>query len=107
MLLPRLLIIIQIPRKRLLAPRSLARIRNRRKRNNAFIYPRILQKQRQSSVAAHTMSRNRNARAIQLSERREECIGEFGRDVGFHFVVLGPGRGGCVDVEAGAGAEIA
>lgn len=46
------------------------------------------------------------ARAVEGGEGFEEVGGEFGGDVGFHFVVARPGGAGRVDVEAGAGAEV-
>lgn len=37
---------------------------------------------------------------------REERGGELGGDVAVHFIVCTPGCSGCVDVKAGAGAEV-
>lgn len=57
-------------------------------------------------MAAHRMPHDADVRAIQFWERRVERLWEFGRDVAVHFVVGGPGGLGCVQVEAGAGAEV-
>ena len=57
-------------------------------------------------MPAHTMPEDTNPRPIDLRERLEDGVGQFGRDVTVHFVAFGPGLLCCVDVEAGAGAEV-
>jgi hypothetical protein len=106
MFLPDLPILPDISLKRLLAPWTHARIRNRRKRAHALVLPGVLQEQRERTMAAHGMSGDGDARGIKLGEGGEECVGKLAADVGFHFVVFGPGALRCVDVEACAGAEV-
>jgi hypothetical protein len=78
MRLPGLSILPQIPRKSLLTPRTLSRIRNRRKCTNALVHSRILQEQRQSPMSTHRMACYRYTARVQLREGTKECLGELG-----------------------------
>lgn len=101
-----LIILAKVPLKRLLAPRALARIRNRRIRRDRLVFGRILQEQGQSPVSTHTMPRYADTVRVQLLERREEGLGELFGDVAVHLVAFAPGLLCRVDVETGTGAEV-
>ena len=60
----------------------------------------------QSSMSAHTVSKNTDPFFINLLERRKHRIGQLGRDVAVHFVTFGPRFSRCVDVEAGARTKV-
>jgi hypothetical protein len=86
--LPFLLIFPKIPPKRLLPPRTLPRITYRRKRTHAPIHARILQKKCESTMAAHRMARDADARFVEFREGAVEGFWELGGDVVVHFVVF-------------------
>ena len=92
--------------KRLLAPRTLARIRDGRKGGDGLVFARVLEEERQSAVAAHAVAGDADARGIELWVFAEEKARKFVGDVAVHFVALGPWLFRRIDVEAGACAEV-
>jgi len=52
------------------------------------------------------VTENANPLPVHLLEMREDGFGELAGDVAVHFIVLAPGLLCCVDVEAGAAAEV-
>ena len=57
-------------------------------------------------MPAHAMAKDTDPLAVHLSVVFEDGFGELGRDVAVHLVTFVPGGFGCVEVEAGAGAEV-
>lgn len=90
MLLPLLLVIAQISRKRLLTPRAIGRVRNGRPGTDALIHAGILKEQRQRTVSTHRVARDGNAARIQLLEVVKDGLGQFLGQVRLHLVVLLP-----------------
>lgn len=94
MLLPLLLLVTQVSRKRLSAPRALARVRNGGKRAYRLVLAWVLQKQRQRPVAAHGVAGDGDARSIQLLESGKHQLGQLLGHVRVHLVV---GIKGCLE----------
>jgi len=57
-------------------------------------------------MSSHRMTRYGDAGRVEFWKGGEERLGKFASYVGFHFVVCGPGRGGCIDVETSATAKV-
>lgn len=70
MLLPLLLVISKVSLERLLAPRGVDRVRDWRKGTDTLVHAWVLQEQSQGTMATHAVSRNANARRVQLGEGR-------------------------------------
>jgi hypothetical protein len=101
-----LLVLAKVAAKSLLAPGTVARVGNRRKSRHRLVHAGVLEEERQGAVPAHRVTRDGDARAVELFELREERFGELVGDVAVHVVALVVGLLGGVDVEAGAGAEV-
>ena len=57
-------------------------------------------------MPAHAMPEDTDPLAVHLLVVFEDGSGELRRDVAVHLVTFVPGGFGCVEVEAGAGAEV-
>ncbi len=107
MLMPFTLVLLpKVPSESLLPPRTIHRIRNRRKSTHALVLARVLQEQRESSMPAHRVPCNAHPTPVQLLEFLKQRAGQLVGDIAVHPVAVFPGLGGRVDVEAGARAEV-
>ena len=57
-------------------------------------------------MPAHAMPEETDPLTVHLLVVFENRFGELGRDVAIHLIAVVPGGFGCVEVEAGAGAEV-
>lgn len=106
MLLPLLLVVSQVPAKRLLAPGALGGVRDGRPGADALVGARVLEVERQGAVAAHGVTGDGDPLAVNLGELLEDEIGELLGEVRLHLVVLAPRVLGGVDVEGGGAAKV-
>ncbi len=57
-------------------------------------------------MSPHAMPSDTDAIRVDLIESLEDCLGQLFGNVGVHVVIGRPWGGSCIDVEAGAGAEV-
>ena len=102
-----LILAAKVAAERLLAPGALARVADGRQRADAAVLARVLQEQGEGAVAAHAVAGNGHARLVELvAKGAEDGLGQLLGDVRLHVVVLLPGLGRGVNVEAGALAKV-
>src|SRR5215204_3258260 len=95
----------EVVRECLVAPRAAHGRANGRECRHGAESLRVPERGHERAVAAHGMSEYAEAPPVHGEIRRDQR-GQLLRDVGVHAVAIAPGRLRCVDVKAGAEAEI-
>lgn len=106
MLLPLLLVIAEVTRKRLLAPRALRRVGDGGPGADALVHAGVLEEQCEGAVAAHGVSRDGDAAGVELLEVLKDELGQLGGEVRLHLVVLLPGVADGVNVKGRGAAKV-